>query len=99
MYFKLVISQLPRGDYSALSDTTKLLVSTETGLCWNSSMFYINYDKVAIISYKIKGRLAMSLSAHSHFGMWATGLVEEVSGIQPAPWFAWNFRIFIYSKK
>ena len=29
--------------------------------------------------------------------MWATGLVEAVTGIQPAPWFVWNSRIFIYS--
>ena len=35
--------------------------------------------------------------AHPHFGMWATGLVKEVTGTQPAPWFAWNSRIFIYS--
>ena len=31
------------------------------------------------------------LWAPSHVGMWATGLVEEVTGTRPAPWFALEF--------
>ena len=100
-YNKLFITQIVV-KYCCIFLLVRLLkIAVLNDYLYNNPYIYITqYNNTVVYFLSVSRGVAMSLSAHSHFGMWATGLVEvKVSGIQPAPWFAWNanLRIFIYS--